>query len=129
MMKEGYANHILEIAARHNLEIDPEDVTPAVFPTSGLAQAIHRPARGWCVKLHDPGSMDDHKLRTERAILGIVNEFLPVPRILGFGVTQAVPSKAYQVLEWREGQAWQDVVPKAGSARQVIPVASIAGPR
>jgi aminoglycoside phosphotransferase (APT) family kinase protein len=114
-MNEGYANHILEIAARHNLEIDPEDATSAVSCTSGLTQAVYRPAMGWCMKLHEPGSMEDHKLRAERAILGIVTEFLPVPRILGFGITQAIPNKAYQVLEWKEGRAWQDVVPKTGN--------------
>ena len=114
MTKESYANHILEIAARHNLEMDPEHVG-AVLCAGGLMQTVYRPAVGWCVKLHEPGSMDDHKLRAERAILDIVAGLLPVPKILGFGITEAVPHRAYQVLEWKDGRAWQDVVPEIGN--------------
>jgi aminoglycoside phosphotransferase (APT) family kinase protein len=66
------------------------------------------------VKLLEPESVEGDKLPAERAILGIVEGRLPVPKLLGYGTTEAKPVRTYNIYEWVEGDLWKEVVHKLG---------------
>ncbi|HIJ65973.1 MAG TPA: phosphotransferase [Candidatus Hydrogenedentes bacterium] len=110
MVGQIYASHFLEVARRHGLPVADAELMATQPCSHSLSQAVFRPARGWCVKLLAPGSPEGEKLPAERAILGIIENVLTVPKLLGHGITEVRPVRIYHVYEWVEGSLWKKAV-------------------